>query len=237
MKTLGIVGGIAPESTIEYYRSIITLYRSRRTDGSYPPVIINSIDMQKMLGMIGAGELAEVTEYLLNEVRKLANAGADFGLFASNTPHIVFEAIRRESPIPLLSIVESACRAATALGMKKVGLIGTRFTMQGTFYAEVFSRHAIGLVVPDAPDQEYVHGKYMGELISGVYLPETRDGLLAAVERLKQSEEIDGLILGGTELPLILRGAAVTGVPFLDTTRIHAEEAVERMLGSTPLPQ
>jgi aspartate racemase len=237
MKTLGIVGGIAPESTIEYYRSIIALYRSRRSDGSYPALIINSIDMQKMLGMIGAGELAGVAQYLLDEVRKLASAGADFGLFASNTPHIVFDAIRRESPIPLLSIVESACRAATALGMKKVGLIGTRFTMQGTFYPEVFSRHAVGLVVPDAADQEYVHDKYMGELVSGVYLPETRDGLVAVVERLKQREGIDGLILGGTELPLILRGAAVTGVPWLDTTRIHAEEAVEWLLATAPLRQ
>ena len=237
MRTLGIIGGIAPESTIEYYRSIITLYRSRRADGSYPPLIINSIDMQKMLGMIGAGELATVTQYLLDEVRKLARAGADFALLASNTPHIVFDAIQSESPIPLLSIVESTCRAALTLGMKKVGLIGTRFTMQGTFYPEVFSRHAVGLVVPDAADQEYVHGKYMGELVSGLYLPETRDGLLAVVGRLKQREGIEGLILGGTELPLILRGAAVTDVPFLDTTRIHAEEAVERMLETAPLQQ
>jgi aspartate racemase len=237
MRILGIVGGIAPESTIEYYRSIITLYRSRQPDGSYPALIINSIDMQKMLGMIGAGELAGVTQYLLSEVRKLASAGADFGLFASNTPHVVFEEIQRESPIPLLSIVESTCRAAMALGMKKVGLIGTRFTMQGTFYPEVFSRHAVQVVVPDATDQEYVHGKYMGELVSGLYLPETRDGLLAVVERLKQRERIEGLILGGTELPLILRGAAVTGVPFLDTARIHAEDAVEQILATAPLQQ
>ena len=128
MRTLGIIGGIAPESTIEYYRSIITLYHSRRADGSYPPLIINSIDMQKMLGMIGAGELATVTQYLLDEVRKLARAGADFALLASNTPHIVFDGIQRESPIPLLSIVESACRAALTLGMKKVGRIGTQDT-------------------------------------------------------------------------------------------------------------
>jgi aspartate racemase len=124
-----------------------------------------------------------------------------------------------------------------ALGMKKVGLIGTRFTMQGTFYPEVFSRHAVQVVVPDATDQEYVHGKYMGELVSGLYLPETRDGLLAVVERLKQRERIEGLILGGTELPLILRGAAVTGVPFLDTARLHAEDAVEQILATAPLQQ
>jgi aspartate racemase len=237
MRTLGIVGGIAPESTVEYYRSIIALYRSRRPDGSYPPLIINSIDMQKMLGMIGAGELAGVTQYLLDEVRKLATAGADFGLFASNTPHVVFEDIQRESPIPLLSIVESTCRAATALGMKKLGLIGTRFTMQGTFYPEVLSRHAVEVAVPDAADQEYVHSKYMGELVNGVYLPETRDGLLAVIERLKQREAIEGLILGGTELPLILRGAAMTGVHFLDTTRIHAGEAVEWILATAALQQ
>ena len=90
MKTIGIIGGIAPASTIEYYRLIIASYREQKRDGSYPPIIINSIDMAKMLGLIGEKKVAEVTEYLLGEVIKLAKAGADLGLFASNTPHLVF---------------------------------------------------------------------------------------------------------------------------------------------------
>ncbi|MEW5869831.1 MAG: aspartate/glutamate racemase family protein [Chloroflexota bacterium] len=131
MKTVGIVGGIGPESTIEYYRQIIALYRQQRRDGSYPRILINSIDMKKMLDLIGAGNLAGVTGYLLEEIQKLARAGADFGALASNTPHLVFDELRRLSPIPLISIVEAACQKAAGLGLRRVGLYGTRFTMQG----------------------------------------------------------------------------------------------------------
>jgi len=230
MKTLGIIGGIAPESTIEYYRLIIASYRARKPDGSYPPLIINSINLKKMLDLIGANELASVTEYLLGEVHKLSRAGVDFGLLAANTPHIVFEDIQRESPIPLLSIVQTACEAVRGLGLKRVGLFGTRFTMQGHFYPEVFSRQGITLVVPDLDEQDYIHDKYLSELINGIFLPETREGLLQIVERLKERTDIQGLILGGTELPLILRDVDDRGIPFLDTTKIHAEYAVAQML-------
>ena len=135
-------------------------------------ILINSIDMKKMLDLIAAKELAAVTEYLLGEVRKLAQAGADFGLLASNTPHLVFEDLRRQSPIPLLSIVEAACEAAQALKLKKVGLFGTRFTMQGGFYPEVFTKQGIQIILPSLDDQNYIHEKYMGELVNGVFLDE-----------------------------------------------------------------
>jgi aspartate racemase len=233
MKTVGIIGGIAPESTIEYYRLIIASYREQKRDGSYPSIIINSIDMKKMLDLIGANELAEVTEYLLGEIEKLACAGADLGFLASNTPHVVFEDIRRQSPLPLVSIVEATCEATKALGLKKVGLFGTRFTMQGRFYPEVFSRQGITLVVPDLSDQDYIHGKYMSELVNGVFLDETRQRLLSIVDRLKEKNGIQGLILGGTELPLILRDSAGRGIPFLDTTRIHVAQVVAKMLDAT----
>jgi len=229
MKVLGIIGGIAPESTVDYYRLIIASYREQKRDGSYPPIIINSIDMKKMLDLIAAKELAGVTEYLLSEVKKLAQAGADLGLLASNTPHIVFEDIQRQSPLPLISIVEAACEATKALGIKKIGLFGTRFTMQGRFYNDVFSKQGIRLVVPDRNDQGYIHEKYMSELVNGIFLAETREGLLAIVDRLKKKDDIQGLILGGTELPLILRDAAGRGIPFLNTTKIHVESAIAKM--------
>ncbi len=230
MKTVGIIGGIGPESTIEYYRQIIAAYRQRQRDGSYPPLLINSIDMTKMLDLIGANELAAVTRYLLGEVRKLAQAGADFGALASNTPHLVFDAINQQSPIPLVSIVETACDAAQALGLKRIGLFGTRFTMQGRFYADVFDREGIMLVTPSPDEQAYIHDKYMGELVNGVIRPETRERLLAIVARLRDEEGIDGLILGGTELPLILSGDMGQGIPFLNTTRIHVERIVAQIL-------
>ena len=230
MKTVGIIGGIGPESTVEYYRCIISSYREQKQDGGYPRIIINSIDMKKMLDLIGDSHLPEAAAYLLEEVRKLALAGADFGLLASNTPHIVFDDLRLRSPIPLISIVEVTCQACKKLGLKRAGLFGTRFTMQGRFYADVFDREGIALVVPAPEEQAYIHQKYMGELVQGVILPETREGLLAIVARLKRQEGIDSLILGGTELPLILRDAGNQGIPFLDTTRLHVEAAVEQLI-------
>lgn len=230
MKILGIVGGIAPESTVEYYRTIIASYRARRDDGSYPPIIINSIDMKRMLDLIAANKLNEVTRYLLDEVRRLARAGADFALLASNTPHVVFDELRRGSTLPLVSIVESACDAAASMNLRRLGLFGTRFTMQGRVYPQVFARRGLTIVVPDTDDQDYIHEKYMSELVNGDFRPETREGLLSIVARLQEREGIEGLILGGTELPLILRDAHGQAIPFLDTARIHAAEAVARML-------
>ena len=230
MKTLGIIGGIGPESTIDYYRRIIALYRQRKQDGSYPTIIINSVDMKKMLDFIEANELVGLTEYLLGEVQKLARAGADLGLLASNSPHIVFDELSHQSPIPLLSIVEAACEATKKLGLKRVGLLGTRFSMQGQYYPDVFSREGIMVITPEVDEQVYIHDKYMNELVNGVILSETRERLLAIVERLKAQEAIEGLVLGGTELPLILREEAYSGIPVLDTTRIHVERAVAQML-------
>jgi aspartate racemase len=230
MKTLGIIGGIGPESTIDYYRRIIALYRRLNQDGSYPRIIINSIDMKEMLDFIEANELAGLTDYLLQEVQKLAKAGADLGLLASNSPHIVFDELSSRSPIPLLSIVEAACQATQKLGLKRVGLLGTRFSMQGKYYPDVFSRAGIIVITPGVEEQAYIHDKYMNELVNGIIISETRERLLAIVERLKEQEGIKGLILGGTELPLILREETYQGIPFLDTTKIHVERAVAQML-------
>jgi aspartate racemase len=230
MKTLGIIGGIGPESTVVYYRSIVALYRERKQDGSYPSIVLNSIDLTKMLGMIGADQLAEVTEYLVEEVQKLAKTGADFGLLAANTPHIVFDEISRQSPIPLISIVDVTCREAQSLGLKKTGLFGTHFTMQKRFYPDVFSKEGITLAVPHLDEQDYIHDKYMNELVNGIFLPETHKRLLTIVDRMIDQQGIDGLILGGTELPLILNEEKHNGIPFLDTTKIHVKYAVAELL-------
>ncbi|HEV7857058.1 MAG TPA: amino acid racemase [Pyrinomonadaceae bacterium] len=230
MKTAGIIGGIGPESTIEYYRLMLAGYRARTWDESNPSIIINSIDVNRLLRLMESRDLKGVTEYLSVEVRRLASAGADFGLLAANTPHIVFDEVSRLSPIPLLSIVEATCEAAQALGLKKPALFGTRYTMAGRFYTDVFSREAIKLVLPDEEEQAYIHGKYVNELLKDIFLPETRERLLLIVGGLKEREGIDGLILGGTELPLILQDVSDMGIPFLDTTRIHVNAAVARLL-------
>ena len=230
MKTLGIIGGLGPESTVDYYRLIIAAYREQKQDGSYPAIIINSIDLNKARDLVTANALADLTEYLVAEVQRLARAGADFGLLAAVTPHIVFDDIRRQSPIPLISIVEATCEAAKALGLKRVGLLGTRFTMQGRFFPHVFAREGMSLVVPTQDEQAYIHDKYMSELVNGIFLAGTRQRLLEIVHRLKRRESVEGVILGGTELPLLLRDATLDDIPFLDTTQIHVRSAVAQML-------
>jgi aspartate racemase len=230
MKTLGIIGGLGPESTIDYYGRIIAFYRERTGDGSYPQFIINSINMKKGLDFMEANNLAGMADYLLEEIAKLARAGATFGLISANTPHIVFDEVASTSPIPLISIVEVTCAAAKARTLKRLALFGTRYTMQATFYPKAFSREGIELFVPGLEDQTYIHGKYLNELVSGKFLPETRAGLLAIVDRMKEKHDIDGVILAGTELPLILRDREHKGIPFLDTTEIHCEAAVTEML-------
>lgn len=233
MKTLGIIGGIGPESTIEYYRRIHALYREHTRDGSAPSILINSIDNKKLLDFVAANELDELIGYLSAEVNKLARGGATFALLAANTPHLVFAEVDRQSPIPLLSIVKATCEAAKAADLKRLGLLGTRFTMQSSFYRDALSDQQIEMVVPDEEEQLYVHGKYMSELLQGIILPETRERLMTIIETLKERAQIDGVILGGTELSLILRDDSVFGVQILDTTQIHVEAAVAQLLSVT----
>jgi aspartate racemase len=230
MKTLGIIGGLGPESTIDYYQRLIALYRERTGDGSYPEFIIVSVNLKKGLDFMDANDLAGMADYLLEGIGKLAGAGADFGLISANTPHIVFDDLAPKSPIPLISIVEATCTAAKARKLKRLALFGTRYTMQATFYPKVFSREGIELLVPEPNDQDYIHDKYMNELVPGKFLPGTRAALLAIVDRMKAKSDIDGVILAGTELPLILRDSHYKEIPFLNTTKIHVEAAVDEML-------
>jgi aspartate racemase len=167
---------------------------------------------------------------LLEGIDKLARAGADLGIISANTPHIVFDEVAPKSPIPLISIVEATRAAAKAQNLKRLALFGTRYTMQATFYPKGFARDSIALLVPDPHDQDYIHDKYMNELVPGKFLADTRAGLLAIVDRMKATSDIDGVILAGTELPLILRDPMHNGIPFLDTTKIHVKMAVDEML-------
>jgi aspartate racemase len=230
MKTLGIIGGLGPESTLDYYQRIIALYRERTGDGHYPEFVVVSIDLRKGLDFMDANNLSGMADYLLEGIGKLARAGADFGIISANTPHIVFDEVASGSPIPLISIVEATRAAAKVKNLKRLALFGTRYTMQSNFYPKVFSREGIELLLPHQHDQDYIHDKYFSELVPGEFLTETRVGLLAIIDRMKAKSAIDGVILAGTELPLILSDAEHNGIPFLDTTKIHCEAAVAQML-------
>ena len=230
MAIVGIVGGIGPESTIEYYRAIVSLYREQKANGNYPSILINSINFNRMVSLAAANQWDEATHYLLTEMTRLARAGADFCIIAANTPHIIFDQLQDASPLPLISIVEETLRRASTLELRRVGLFSTTFTARGGFYEKVFDREQIEIVTPDKDAQAYVHEKYMTELVNGIVLDETKAGLLKIVSRLKAEQHIDGLILGGTELSLILKDGDDSEIPFLDTTLIHAESVVRELL-------
>src|SRR5690242_3945678 len=228
MKSIGLIGGLGPESTIDYYRSLIETHRSRHPDADPPSIIINSVNMQHVLRCVRGERLQDLAEFLVSELQKLAAAGADFALLTANTPHIVFDEVERDSPLPLISIVRATAERARQSGFQRVGLLGTRFTMQARFYPEVFASKQMQIYVPDENDQDYIHERYFKELVNGVFLDETRRGLTEIIERMKDRDAIQAVILGGTELPLILRDGEAAGVPLLDTTQIHVEAALEK---------
>ena len=229
MKTLGLIGGTGPASTIDYYRLLIEEYR-KHADGSSPSVIINSVDLKRMVEWMYAREFSKVADYLVDEFEKLQKAGVDFAALTANTAHIVFEDLQRRVSLPLVSIVEATCERAQALELKTVGLFGTRFTMEEDFYPKVFSRTDVKLVIPNDEERAYVHEIYFSELLKDIFLPETRTKLLAIADEMKARDGIEALILGGTELPLLLRADEHNGITLLDTTRIHVDRLVKELL-------
>jgi len=229
MKILGLIGGTGPESTIDYYRLLTAQFRER-ADGASPHVIINSINLKQMIEWMSGGELDKVADALVAEFERLEKAGADFAALTANTPHIVFDELRQRVALPLISIVEATCERAQSLGLKTVGLFGTRYTMQAPFYPSVFSQTDVKLVMPNEAEQAYIHEKYFGELLKDKFLPETRAEFLEIADTMQARDGIEALILGGTEIPLLLRAEEHNGIHFLDTTRIHVDRLVEEML-------
>ena len=229
MKTLGLIGGTGPESTIDYYRLLTAQYREK-ADGASPPVIINSVDLKRMIGWMNAGELDKVIDYLAAEFAKLQRAGVDFAALTANTPHIVFDELQQRTTLPLISIVEATCERAQSLGLKSVGLFGTRYTMQAPFYPKVFSSTDVKLVIPTEAEQNYIHEKYFGELLKDLFLPETRAQFLRIADEMKARDGVEAVILGGTEIPLLLRTEEHNGIQLLDTTRIHVDRLISEML-------
>jgi aspartate racemase len=225
-----MIGGTGPESTVEYYRRLIATYHARVSESGAPPIIINSVDNKNLVKWFTAHDLGPVINFLAAEIERLAHAGADFGLIAAVTPHLAFKELQQRARIPLLSIVEATADAAAAARLWRLALFGTRFTMQASLFPEAFARRGMAIVVPNEKEREFIHEKYMGELFGGAILDETRAALVEIVETMKQRDNVDGLILGGTELSLILREPIAAGLPVLDTTQIHVETALEWML-------
>jgi aspartate racemase len=227
MATVGIVGGLGPESTIDYYRRILEAW-SQVDPSTAPSIVIDSLDVQRALRLVGSDRPA-LTEYLLTSLRRLGGAGVDFAAMSANTPHIVFDELTAKSPIALVSIVEACAEEARRRGLARPALLGTRFTMEAGFYPAVFARHGIVVVPPNDAERGWIHERYVRELLEGDFRDDTRQRFISIIARLRDEEGIDGVILGGTELPLLLTTPIIAGVPALDTTALHVAAIVERL--------
>ena len=227
MATLGIVGGLGPESTIDYYRRILAEWK-RDDPSSSPSIIIDSLDVDRGLRLVEHDRPALV-EYLAASLGRLGTAGADFAAMAANTPHVVFDDLVALSPIPMVSIVEACAEEAQRRNLRRLGLLGTRFTMEGSFYPTVFARRGMAIVSPSDDERTWIHDRYIGQLLKGDFREETRDGVISIVRRLREEETIDGVILGGTELTLLLSAPVVADIPALDTTALHVDAIVKRL--------
>jgi aspartate racemase len=230
MKKIGLIGGVGPESSIEYYRLIIKRFQDRLGTKDYPEIIINSINMTEMLKYVFNNQLDELVNFLAEKIIILEKSGVDYGAIASNTPHIVFDKLTERVKIPLISIVEETLKDIAVKKINRLGLFGTKSTMMSGFYNRTAERYGIEIIIPSPVQQEYIHNKYMSELVYNKIIPGTKEQLVQIVQGLKEKESIEGLILGGTELPLILKQSDFADIEIFDTTRIHVESIVSKMI-------
>ncbi|MFW6005873.1 MAG: aspartate/glutamate racemase family protein [Candidatus Bipolaricaulota bacterium] len=226
MKKIGILGGMSPEASLEYYRLFISRAKEREREGRYPELIIYNLNFEDFCKPVSEGKDDQVISLLRGKLAALEDAGADFALMASNTPHTYYEKLKEDISIPLLSIVESTADVASDKGFDRLGLLGTEFTMTGNFYQKTFEKRGMEIVVPEKNNQKLVHKKIMNELVNGQILEGTRRKLGAITREMRRSKGIEATILGCTELPLIL-SEQETGFPVLNTTEIHVEAAYD----------
>lgn len=227
MGSVGLVGGLGPESTVDYYRRILAAWEAVDPTTA-PSIVIDSIDVRRALHLVEADRPALV-EYLLASLRRLAGAGVGFAAVTANTGHIVFDVLAARSPVPLVSIVEVCAEEAKRRGLRRLALLGTRFTMEAGFYPEVFARYGLSVVAPGSADRTWLHARYIGELLKGDFRETTRSDVVSLVGRVRDEAGADGVILGGTELPLLLRDSVIAGLTALDTTALHVAAIVRRL--------
>ncbi|GEK59192.1 aspartate racemase [Marinococcus halophilus] len=229
MKQIGIIGGLGPESTVEYYQSIIKKYQKKENSLQVlPELYINSINMYNIFKYISEERMDDLIEYLGNAARKLELLDVDGIIIAANTPHLVFEEVQKQVEVPMLSIVDAAVEAAENQGAENIGLLGTKFTMEQNFFKKPFIEKGKNIYVPDESTQQYLHEKIVSELENGIVNPETKKEFERITREMIEQHKLDTVILGCTELPMILSEKDFS-IPFLDTMQVHVDRIVDFM--------
>lgn len=227
MKKIGIIGGLGPEATMEYYSGIIEHFKEKGTSMNYPEIILISVNMGQCMELLKTGKYDQLIDTIGNKIKLLENAGADYAVITANTPHMFFDDISKQSPLPMLSIVEVTRDKAEEMNIKSPLLLGTGFTMKASFFHDVFMKKDMNVKVPGEEDIQYIHDKLFTEIELGIFKDETREGLIDIIEKMHEKEKIDSVILGCTELPLILTKEKYLNLPVLNTTKLHIDSIVE----------
>ncbi len=226
MKKLGLVGGMGPESTLMYYHDIVYGVQYALGRQEFPIISVESVDVFTVLRLCGEKKFAELEEYLVAAIDNLVKSGAEAVALTANTAHIVYDEVQARVDVPIVSIIEATAREAKNRGYKKVGLLGTKFTMEGNFFQKVFLSKGIEIVTPTQNDMFYVNDKIASELEMGVVKQETLCAFQSIITKMARENVIEAVILGCTELPILLNDE-VSPVPCLDTVRIHVDELVK----------
>jgi aspartate racemase len=229
MKTIGLIGGMSWESTLEYYRILNQVTRDRLGGLHSAKIILFSVDFADLAAMQHAGRWSEISAILVEAAQQLQMAGASMVLLCANTMHRLADDIEANISIPFVHIADATAGHLKAQGLHRVGLIGTAFTMTGDFYRQrLHDNHGLEVLIPEAPGRDTVHRIIYDELCQGQLKPESRQQILALCHDLATAGA-EGVILGCTELELLLTESPAH-LPLFPTTRIHAEAAVELAL-------
>lgn len=229
-KKIGILGGLSPESTVVYYTYITRTYTERYGDYGYPEIIIYSVSLQRYHDWRSRDEWDKIAGDMIAAARNLEKAGADFGIIATNTMHIVYDEVQAAVRIPFLHIIDATVKVIREGGYSRVGLLGTKFTMGEDFYRDRLAANGITSMVPSKKDQEMIHRIIVEELVRGRIKEDSRRQYLEIIGKM-QKEGVEGIILGCTEIPLLIQEKHCV-LPLFDTTAIHAEAALQCALNN-----
>ncbi|MGI6575053.1 MAG: aspartate/glutamate racemase family protein [bacterium] len=229
MKTIGLLGGMSWESSIEYYR-IINEETKRRLGGSHSAkCLMYSFDFQEIEELQHKGDWEQLTREMVLQATALKNAGADFIVICTNTMHLMAADIESKTGLPVLHIAAVTGAEIKKQGLRKVALLGTNFTMQSGFYQDILKqKYALDVIVPEAKDREVIHTIIYNELVLGMIKKQSRDKYREIITKLAAAGA-EGVILGCTEIPLLIKQEHVS-IPVFDTTEIHAKAAVSYAL-------
>lgn len=225
MNRIGILGGMSYESTLKYYDLILQKYYDRFNDYNYPEIVIFSLNFQKVINYELGDDKEKYIEYLMTGIKSLEKSGVSFIIMAANSPHAIYEELEKSSEVPFLSIVKATISKAKQENMKKLLLLGIKFTMQSTFYQEHSKKFGIEVITPTDEEQDEINSIIFDELVIGFFKQESKQRLLQIINEYK----VDGVILGCTELPLILNQKD-TDIKLLDTVELHTEETLNYYL-------